>query len=71
VASGLAPGFEALVAHLRDLRDRGLIDMPERSVAHAAVEDAGASLFAGPCFITDTGRRHAERRQGNRRSAGR
>ena len=50
------PGFEALVAHLRDLRDRGLIDMPERSVAHAADEDAGAYLFAGPCFITEAGR---------------
>jgi ATP-dependent DNA helicase RecQ len=75
------PGFEALVAHLRDLRDRGLIDMPERSVARAAEEDAGAYLFAGPCFITDAGRealgefrrgdrRAGERRAGERRATG-
>jgi hypothetical protein len=75
------PGFEALVAHLRDLRDRGLIDMPERSVARAADEDAGAYLFAGPCFITDAGRealgefrrgdrRVGERRAGERRATG-
>jgi hypothetical protein len=75
------PGFEALVAHLRDLRDRGLIDMPERSVAHAADEETGAYLFAGPCFITDAGRealgefrrgdrRVGERRAGERRASG-
>jgi hypothetical protein len=75
------PGFEALVAHLRDLRDRGLIDMPERSVAHAADEEAGAYLFAGPCFITEAGRealrdfrrgdrRAGDRRAGERRSSG-
>jgi hypothetical protein len=75
------PGFEALVALLRDLRDRGLIDMPERSVAHAANEDTGAYLFAGPCFITDAGRealgefrrgnrRVGERREGERRASG-
>jgi ATP-dependent DNA helicase RecQ len=75
------PGFEALVAHLRDLRDRGLIDMPERSVAHAADEDTGAYLFAGPCFMTDAGRealrefrrgdrRVGERRGGERRASG-
>ena len=50
------PVFEALVRQLRTLRDRGLIDMPERSVAYAAEEDAGAFLFAGPCYVTDAGR---------------
>jgi hypothetical protein len=75
------PSFEALVAHLRDLRDRGLIDMPERSVATAADQDAGAYLFAGPCFITRAGgealrefrrgnRRAGERRLGERRDPG-
>ena len=68
------PGFEALVAHLRDLRDRGLIDMPERSLARAADEDAGTYLFAGPCFITEAGRdalgefRRGDRRVGQRRA---
>jgi hypothetical protein len=67
------PIFEALVAHLRALRDRGLIDMPERSVARAADEDAGAYLFAGPCFVTEAGRealrdfRRGDRRAGERR----
>jgi hypothetical protein len=28
--------FESLVGHLRELRHRGLIDMPERRVAQAA-----------------------------------
>jgi ATP-dependent DNA helicase RecQ len=62
------PVFEALVAHLRDLRDRGLIDMPERSVAVAADEEPGAYLFAGPCFVTESGREAlSEFRRGDRR----
>jgi ATP-dependent DNA helicase RecQ len=72
--------FEALVGHLRDLRQRGLIDMPERSVAYAAEEMAGAYLMAGPCYVTELGRdalqefrrgdrRTTERRAGERRAA--
>jgi ATP-dependent DNA helicase RecQ len=66
--------FEALVRHLRTLRERGLIDMPERSVAYAAEEDAGAHLFAGPCYVTEAGRealkefRQADRRRRDRRA---
>jgi hypothetical protein len=67
--------FEALVHHLRELHDRGLIDMPDRSVAHAAETEGGAYLMAGPCFLTDVGRaaleefRNADRRRGDRRAA--
>ena len=71
--------FEALVDHLRDLRRRGLIDLPERSVAYAAEEAAGAYLMAGPCYVTELGRtalqefrrgdrRDSERRSGERRA---
>ena len=69
--------FEALVAQLRELRGRGLIDMPERSVAYAAEEVAGAYLMAGPCFVTEKGRealyefRRADRRLGDRRGGDR
>jgi hypothetical protein len=48
--------FEALVHQLQTLLERGLIDMPERSVAYAADQDAGADLFAGPCHVTEAGR---------------
>jgi hypothetical protein len=58
--------FEALVEHLRDLRERGLIDMPERSVTSG--EEAGAHLMAGPCVLTEAGRAALrEFRQANRR----
>ncbi len=66
--------FQVLVHHLRELHDRGLIDMPERSVAIAAETEAGAYLMAGPCFLTDVGRsaldefRRPERREGERRA---
>jgi ATP-dependent DNA helicase RecQ len=61
------PTFEALVQHLRTLRERGLVDMPERSVAYAAEEDAGAHRFAGPCCVTEAGREALkEFRQGDR-----
>jgi len=69
--------FEALVAQLRGLRERGLIDMPERSVAYAANEEAGAYLMAGPCYVTEKGRealyefRRGDRRAGERRSGDR
>jgi ATP-dependent DNA helicase RecQ len=64
--------FEALVSQLRDLRDRGLVDMPERSVAYAADEDAGAYLMAGPCYVTAAGRSALQDfRRGDRRSADR
>ncbi len=65
--------FEALVHQLLELRDRGLIDMPDRSVAQAADAGAGAYLMAGPCFLTDAGRaalddfRRADRRHTDRR----
>jgi len=68
------PVFDALVAQLRGLRERGLIDMPDRSVAYAADETAGASLMAGPCYVTEQGRealyefRRSDRRAGERRS---
>jgi hypothetical protein len=69
--------FEALVLHLRELRQRGLIDMPDRSVAHAEDAESGAYLMAGPCFLTDLGQaallefRSPERRQGDRRTSDR
>ncbi len=73
-------GFESLVKHLRALRERGLIDMPERSVAYAEDEGSGAYLMAGPCYVTERGRqeldefrrgdrRRGERRRGDRRAA--
>ena len=66
--------FQALVTHLRDLRRRGLIDMPERSVAYAAEPESGAYLMAGPCYVTELGRaalqefRRGDRRVTDRRS---
>jgi ATP-dependent DNA helicase RecQ len=69
--------FEALVTQLRGLRERGLIDMPERSVARAAEQSAGTYLMAGPCYVTEQGRealyefRRGDRRQGERRGADR
>ena len=71
--------FEALVDHLRELRQRGLIDMPERSVAYSAEETVGSYLMAGPCYVTELGRaalqefrrgdrRASERRSGERRA---
>ena len=65
------------MSQLRDLRDRGLMDMPERSVAYAADEDAGAYLMAGPCYVTEAGRaalldfRRGDRRTGSRRTSDR
>jgi len=60
--------FEALVRQLRTLRERGLIDLPERNGACAAEEDAGAWLFAGPCYVTEAGREALkEFRQDDRR----
>jgi hypothetical protein len=65
--------FEVLVHHLCELRERGLIDMPDRSVTQAAETEGAAYLMAGPCFLTDAGRaaldefRRPERRQGDRR----
>jgi hypothetical protein len=54
--------------------------MPERSVAYAEQETAGAYLMAGPCYVTELGRdalqefrrgdrRTTERRGGERRTA--
>ena len=69
--------FESLVEQLRGLRERGLIDMPERSVAYATEDDAGASLMAGPCYVTEAGRtalqefRRSDRRRTDRRSGDR
>ena len=69
--------FESLVEQLRGLRELGLIDMPERSVAYATDDDAGAYLMAGPCYVTEAGRtalqefRRGNRRRSDRRSADR
>ena len=76
-AEGARRIFEALVKQLRELRDRGLVDMPERSVAYATDEDAGAYVMAGPCYLTEAGRealsefRRGERRHGDRRTSDR
>lgn len=60
--------FDALVRHLRELRERGLIDMPERSAVEAAEDDTGAYLMAGPCYVTELGREALlEFRRGDRR----
>lgn len=66
--------FEVLVRHLHELHERGLIDMPDRSVTQATETEGSAYLLAGPCFLTDAGRaaldefRRPERRQGDRRA---
>jgi hypothetical protein len=66
-SSGDEP-FELLVERLRNLRERGLIDMPEPRVAHASDAAADASRFAGPCYLTDAGRAELEHfRRGDRR----
>jgi len=67
--------FQTLVEQLRSLRERGLIDMPERSVTYPAGDDAGADLLAGPCYVTEAGRtalrefRRGDRRRTDRRVA--
>jgi hypothetical protein len=67
--------FETLVGHLREIRDRGLIDLPDRHVAQTEGGQAGAYLLAGPCHVTEAGRlalaefRRGDRRTGDRRSA--
>jgi hypothetical protein len=62
-------GFEALVGHLRELRERGLIDLPERYLAQAEGSETGAYLLAGPCHLTEAGRAAlAEYRRGDRRA---
>ena len=48
--------FEALVKQLRALRDRGLLDIPERGVAFAVSAEANTDLVAGPCDVTEAGR---------------
>jgi hypothetical protein len=69
--------FDVLVHHLRELRERGFIDMPDRSVTQAVESERGAYLMAGPCFLTDAGRaaldefRHPERRESDRRATDR
>jgi hypothetical protein len=66
--------FETLVGHLRELRERGLIDLPERHVAQMEDSETGAYLLAGPCHLTEAGRaalaefRRGDRRAGDRRS---
>ncbi|HEX6615253.1 MAG TPA: ATP-dependent DNA helicase RecQ [Gemmatimonadales bacterium] len=61
--------FEAVVRHLRELRERGLIDMPDRGVTGAEDGDPGGYLMAGPCYVTELGReallefRRADRRR--------
>jgi hypothetical protein len=61
--------FEALVGHLRELRECGLIDLPERHLARAEDSETGAYLLAGPCQLTEVGRAAlAEFRRGDRRA---
>jgi ATP-dependent DNA helicase RecQ len=60
--------FEALVSQLRQLKGRGLIDMPDPSVAPAG-EQAGAYLLVGPCSLTDAGREALRQLRGERRAA--
>jgi hypothetical protein len=73
-------GFDALVSHLRELRNHGLLDMPERSVSQSESgksSDVGTYLMVGPCYVTDMGRaaletfRRGDRRAGDRRQADR
>jgi hypothetical protein len=69
--------FEVLVQHLRELHERGLIDMPDRSIASATEIEGGGYLMAGPCYLTEAGRaaleayRRPERRLGERRTGDR
>jgi hypothetical protein len=61
--------FETLVGHLRELRERELIDLPERHVAQIEDTQADAYLLAGPCQLTEAGRAAlAEFRRGDRRA---
>lgn len=49
--------FDVLVDHLRQLRDRGLLRLEEGRIMKS---QRGAYLMAGPCDLTDAGRRALE-----------
>ncbi len=49
--------FDALVERLRRLRDRGLLRLDE---GRFMVSQAGRYLMAGPCDLTEAGRRALE-----------
>ena len=50
--------FEALVAHLRQLRERGLLRLEEGRIMRS---QRGGYLMAGPCDLTEAGRQALER----------
>jgi hypothetical protein len=54
-------GFDLLIAHVRDLRDRGLLRLEEGRIMRS---ERGGYLMAGPCDLTDAGRRALERDRG-------
>jgi hypothetical protein len=55
--------FDLLIDHLRQLRDRGLLGLDAGRVMKS---ERGGYLMAGPCDLTDAGRRALEQ---NRRPA--
>ena len=50
--------FQALVTQVRQLRERGLLRLDEGRIM---TSQAGRYLMAGPCDLTDAGRRALER----------
>ena len=59
--------FEALVGHLIELRERGVLRLEERRILRSR---DGRHLLAGPCDVTEAGRRALahDRRLGPRSS---
>lgn len=53
--------FGALIQQLRHLRDRGLLRLDEGRIM---MSQSGAYLMAGPCDLTDAGRKAIERDRG-------
>ena len=49
--------FEALVGHLVELRERGLLRLEDRRIMKS---QQGRHLMAGPCDLTEAGRRALE-----------
>ena len=50
--------FSALVGHLVELRDRGLLRLEDGRIMKSQL---GGYLMAGPCDLTDAGREALER----------
>jgi hypothetical protein len=53
----LAGDFEALVGHLVELQDRGLLRLEDGRIMKS---QRGRHLLAGPCALTDRGREALE-----------